>query len=85
MVRKLDVYLKKVGAWTMEEVYGLAWKNWTNGLRRRKSRLPIAGKSYKKPKGQVAPGSTEKGKGINYRLLKTRSEVVANQTSTNWL
>ena len=48
MVR-VDVYLKKVGAWTMEEVYETpAWQNWTNGLRRRKSRLPTKGRVREK-------------------------------------
>ena len=86
MIRKLDAYLKKVGAWTMEEVYETRLAELDKWIAEKKEQVADCKEELEKnPKDKSHRDRLKKAKESIVRLLKTRSEVVANQTSTNWL
>ena len=86
MVRKLDAYLKKVGAWTMEEVYETRLEELDKWIAEKKEQVADCKEELaKNPKDKSHRDRLKKAKESIARLLKTRSEVVANQTSSNWL
>lgn len=86
MVRKLDAYLKKVGAWTMEEVYETRLEELDKWISEKKKQVADCKEELRKnPKDKSYRDRLKKAKESIARLLKTRSEVVANQASSNWL
>ena len=85
MVRKLDAYLKKVGAWTMEEVYKTRLEELDKWIAEKKEQVADCKEELaKNPKDKSHRDRLKKAKESIARLLKTRSEVVANQASSNW-
>jgi len=86
MARKLDAYLKKVGAWTMEEVYDTRLEELDKWIGEKKKQVADCKEELrKKPKDKSHRDRLKKAKESIARLLKTRSEVVENQASSNWL
>ena len=85
MVRKLDAYLKKVGAWTMEEVYETRLEELDKWIAEKKEQVADCREELgKNPKDKSHLDRLKKAKESIARLLKTRSEVVANRASSNW-
>ena len=86
MVRKLDAYLKKVGAWTMEEVYETRYEELDKWISEKKNQVADCEEELRKnPKDKSCRDLLKKAKDSLERLLKTRSQVAENQASSNWL
>ena len=85
MVRKLDAYLKKVGAWTMEEVYETRFEELDKWISEKKKQVADCKEELRKnPKDKSHRDRLKKAKESIAKLLKNRSEVVTNQASSNW-
>ena len=86
MVRKLDAYLKKVGAWTMEEVYETRFEELDKWISEKKKQVAVCKEELRKnPKDKSHRDRLKKAKESIAKLLKTKSQVVENQASSNWL
>jgi arylsulfatase A len=86
MIRKLDAYLKKVGAWTMEEVYETRFEELDKWTSEKKKQVAECKEQLREnPKDKLHRDRLKKAKESLQRLLKTRSDVVANQASSKWL
>ena len=85
MVRKLDAYLKKVGAWTMEEVYEARLEELDKWISEKKKQVTDCEEGLRKnPEDKSCLDLLKKAKYSLERLLKNRSQVVVNQASSNW-
>ena len=86
MVRKLDAYLKKVGAWTMEEVYETRFEELDQWISENKKKVSETKEQLRKnPKDKTYRDRLKKAKDLLAKHLKTRSQVKANQASSKWL
>ena len=86
MVRKLDAYLQKVGAWTMEEVYETRFEELDKWISEKKKQLADCKEDLREnPKDKSHRERLKKAKESIAKLLKNRSQVEANQASSNWL
>jgi hypothetical protein len=86
MIRKLDAYLKKVGAWTMEEVYETRFEELEKWTSEKKKQVAECREQLREnPKDKLHRDRLKKAKESLQRLLKTHSDVVANQASSKWL
>lgn len=86
MVRKLDAYLKKVGAWTMEEVYETRLEEldgWINQYEAEVSKYKTVLK--KNPEDKDAKERLRKAESQIKDKLKSRTNMLENQASSNWL
>ena len=86
MIRRLDAYLEKVGAWTMEEVYETRLDELENWITKHH-------KDIKEIKAKLAKGSgsstelkkeLKKAKDNLARHQSTFDKVTANKTSGRW-
>jgi len=86
MVQKLDAYLKKVGAWTMEEVYETRFVELDKWILEKKKQVADCKEELREnPKDKSHRERLKKAKESIAKLLKTRSQVEANKASSNWL
>ena len=86
MVRKLDAYLKKVGAWTMEEVYETRLDELNKWIEQRQHQVLDCQKKVKNsPDDQEMKAQLKLAQDSLSKFQKTRSHVLANQSSSNWL
>ena len=86
MVRKLDAYLKKVGAWTMEEVYETRFEELDQWISENKKKVSESKEQLREnPKDKSHLDRLKKAKDSLAKLIKTRSLVKANQASSKWL
>ena len=86
MVRKLDAYLKKVGAWTMEEVYETRLVELDQWISENKKKVSECKEQLREnPKDKSQRDRLKKAKDSLSRLIKNRSQVLANQASSKWL
>lgn len=86
MVRKLDAYLKKVGAWTMEEVYETRLEEldgWINQYKAEVSKYKTVLKEN--PEDKDAKERLRKAESQIKDKLKSRNNMLENQASSNWL
>ena len=86
MIRRLDAYLEKVGAWSMEEVY-------ETRLSELEEWIANHNKNIKEIKAKLAKGSgnsaelkkeLKKVEGSLARQQKNFDQVTANKTSDRW-
>ena len=86
MIRNLDAYLKKVGAWTMEEVYKTRLEELDKWISENKKKVSESKEQLREnPKDKSHRDRLKKAKDSLSKLLKTRSLVKANQASSKWL
>jgi hypothetical protein len=86
MVRKLDAYLKKVGAWTMEEVYETRLDELNKWIEQRQQQVLDCQKKVKNsPDDKEIKAQLKQAQDSLSKFQKTRSHVLANQSSSNWL
>jgi arylsulfatase A-like enzyme len=86
MVRKLDAYLKKVGAWTMEEVYETRLDELNKWIEQRQHQVLDCQKKVKNsPDDQEMKAQLKLAQDSLSKFQKTRSHVLTNQSSSNWL
>jgi arylsulfatase A-like enzyme len=86
MVRKLDAYLKKVGAWTMEEVYETRLEELDGWINLHKSEVSKYKSVLKvNPEDKDAQERVRKAEKQIKDKLKSRADMLANQASSNWL
>ena len=86
MVRKLDAYLKKVGAWTMEEVYETRLDELNEWIEVKQQQVLECQKKLKNsPDDKQIEAQLKKVQESLSRFEKTRFQVLANQASSNWL
>ena len=86
MVRKLDAYLNKVGAWTMKEVYETRLEeldDWIHHLKAEASKYETVLKEN--PKDKDAQTRLRKAESQIKDKLKSRTNMLENQASSNWL
>ena len=86
MVRKLNAYLKKVGAWTMDEVYETRLEEldgWINQYEAEASKYKIVLKEN--PEDKDAKERLRKAESQIKDKLKSRNNMLENQASSNWL
>ena len=86
MVRKLDAYLNKVGAWTMKEVYETRLEeldDWIDHLKAEASKYETVLKEN--PKDKDAQTRLRKAESQIKDKLKSRTNMLENQASSNWL
>ena len=86
MVRKLDAYLKRVGAWTMEEVYETRLEELDGWIELREAEISKCKAVLKKnPEDKDAQERLKKAESLIKDKLKSRADMLANKASTNWL
>jgi hypothetical protein len=86
MVRKLDAYLKKVGAWTMEEVYATRLEELDGWINLHKSEVSKYKSVLKvNPEDKDAQERVRKAENQIKDKLKSRTNMLENQASSNWL
>jgi len=86
MVRKLDAYLKKVGAWTMEEVYQTRLEELDRWISENEKVAEDCKEGLgKSPDDSDLQSRLKKAEDSLERLEETRSQVLANRSSSNWL
>ena len=86
MVRKLDAYLKKVGAWTMDEVYETRLEELDGWIDRYKAEASKYKNVLKEnPEDKDAQDRVKRAESQIKDKLKSRADMLANQASTNWL
>ena len=86
MVRKLDAYLKKVGAWTMEEVYQTRLEELDRWISENEKVAEDCKEGLgKSPDDRDLQSRLKKAEDSLQRLEETRSQVIANRSSSNWL
>ena len=86
MVRKLDAYLKRVGAWTMEEVYETRLEELDGWIELREAEISKCKAVLKKnPEDKDARERLKKAESLIKDKLKSRADMLANKASTNWL
>jgi len=85
MVEKLDAYLLKVGAWTMEEVYETRLEELQNWIERdTKDVEEFKRQLASNPGDQKLKASLKKAQDNLERRQSTIDKVTANQTSDRW-
>jgi arylsulfatase A-like enzyme len=85
MIRKLDAYLKKVGAWTMEEVYETRFEELDKWISENKKKVSECKEQLREnPKDKSHRDRLKKAKDSLAKLLKNRSLVKVNQASSKW-
>jgi hypothetical protein len=78
--------LKKVGAWTMEEVYETRFEELDQWISENKKKVSETKEQLRKnPKDKTYRDRLKKAKDLLAKHLKTRSQVKANQASSKWL
>ena len=86
MVRKLYAYLKRVGAWTMEEVYETRLEELDGWIELRQAEISKYKAVLKKnPEDKDAQERLKKAEGQIKDKMKSRADMLDNQASTNWL
>ena len=86
MVRKLDAYLKKVGAWTMDEVYETRLEELDNWIGLHKAEISKYKAILKEnPEDKDVQQRLKKAESLIKGKLKSRADMLANQASSNWL
>jgi arylsulfatase A-like enzyme len=86
MVRNLDAYLKKVGAWTMEEVYETRLDELNKWIGEKQHQISDCQKKLKNsPDNKQIKVQLKQAQDSLSKFQKTRSDVLANQSSSNWL
>jgi len=86
MVRKLDAYLKKVGAWTMEEVYETRLEELEKWIAKHHEDIAEFNRKLKdNPKDKKAQAGLRKAHADLVRHQRTFGQVSANKTSGRWL
>jgi hypothetical protein len=86
MVRNLDAYLKKVGAWTMEEVYETRLDELNKWIGEKQQQISDCQKKLKNsPDNKQIKVQLKQAQDSLSKFQKTRSDVLANQSSSNWL
>ena len=86
MVRKLDAYLQKVGAWTMEEVYETRLEELEKWIARHHEDIAEFNRKLKdNPKDKKAQAGLRKAHAYLVRHQRTFGQVSANKTSGRWL
>lgn len=86
MVRKLDAYLKKVGAWTMEEVYETRLDELNKWIGEKQQQISDCQKKLKNsPDDKQIKVQLKQAQDSLSKFQKTRSHVLANQSSSKWL
>ena len=86
MVRNLDAYLKKVGAWTMEEVYETRLDELNKWIGEKQQQISDCQKKLKNsPDDKQIKVQLKQAQDSLSKFQKTRSHVLANQSSSNWL
>jgi arylsulfatase A len=85
MVRKLDAYLKKVGAWTMEEVYETRLDELDKWITEKQQQISEYEKKLKESPNEKQVGQQLKQAQESLgKFQKNRSQVLANQSSSSW-
>ena len=86
MVRKLDAYLKKVGAWTMKEVYETRFEELEKWIGEKKQQiLDCEAKLKKNPNDRDSLSKLKKAEMSLSKFQETLSRVKENQNSKRWL
>ena len=86
MVRKLDAYLKKVGAWTMEEVYKTRLEELEKWIGEKKQQISdCEAKLKKNPNDRDSLSKLKKAEMSLSKFQETLSRVKENQNSKRWL
>ncbi len=86
MSHKLDDYLEKVGAWTMEEVYDTRLDELNGWIVRKKEEIAeCERKLQSKPEDKALLGRRAKLRESLRKYLRTVEEVSENRRSANWL
>jgi hypothetical protein len=86
MVRKLDAYLKKVGAWTMEEVYETRLEELDKWIGEKKLQISDCEAKLKKdPNDRDSLSKLKKAEMSLSKFQETLSRVKENQNSKRWL
>ena len=86
MVRKLDAYLKKVGAWTMEEVYETRLEELEKWIAKHHEDIAEFNRKLKdNPKDKKSQAGLRKAQADLVRHQRTFGQVSANKTSGRWL
>ena len=86
MVRKLDAYLKKVGAWTMEEVYETRLEELEKWIGEKKQQISdCEAKLKKNPNDRDSLSKLKKAEMSLSKFQETLSRVKENQNSKRWL
>ena len=85
MVVKLDAYLKKVGAWTMEEVYETRLDELDKWIAEKQQQISEYEKKLKEsPSEKQIRQQLKQAQESLGKFHKNRSQVVANQSSSSW-
>ena len=85
MVRKLDAYLKKVGAWTMEEVYATRIEELEKWIAKHHEDIADFNRKLEDdPKNQKTQAGLTKAKDDLVRHQRTFRQVTENKTSARW-
>jgi translation initiation factor 2 alpha subunit (eIF-2alpha) len=85
MVRKLDAYLKKVGAWTMEEVYATRIEELEKWIAKHHEDIAEFNRKLEDdPKNQEIQASLRKVQDDLVRHQRTFGQVTENKTSDRW-
>jgi arylsulfatase A len=85
MVRKLDAYLKKVGAWTMEEVYETRLEELEKWIAKHHEDIAEFNRQLKdNPKDKKSQSGLRKAKDDLVRHQRTFRQVTENKTSDRW-
>ncbi len=85
MIRKLDAYLLKVGAWTMEEVYETRLDELRNWIERdHKDVAELKGQLASNPGDKKLQAALKEAQDKLERRQRTIDMVTANQTSDRW-
>ncbi len=86
MIRRLDAYLLKVGAWTMDEVYETRLDELRNWIARHNKDIDeLNQKLAKTPGDKKLKASLKKAQDDLERHQNTFKKVTGNQTSGRWL
>jgi arylsulfatase A len=86
MVRKLDAYLDKVGAWTMEEVYETRLEELDKWIGEKQQKILEYQKKLKdSPDETQVILQLKQAQESLTRFQKNRSQVVANQSASKWM
>jgi hypothetical protein len=85
MVRKLDAYLKKVGAWTMEEVYATRIEELEKWIAKHHEDIAEFNRKLEDdPKNKKIQAGLTKAQNDLVRHQRTFGQVSANKTSDRW-
>ena len=85
MVRKLDAYLKKVGAWTMEEVYETRLEELEKWIAKHHEDIAEFNRQLKdNPKDKKSQSGLTKAQDDLVRHQRTFGQVTENKTSDRW-